>query len=244
MRGILRSTMARPRLRRSATLVALTVALLVGFLFPGAASAAVRHNAGWASGNWAGYIIDDGDPYTSITAQWVVPTVSTSQLGFSAAWLGVDGVSNSRLIQVGTEHDSYGGQAHYWAWWEVLPAAAVRITAFRVRPGDLITASITKVGTSRWQISISNKGHGSFTTTRTYTGRATSAEWIVEAPTINDRQAVLARHGPVKFDRIKANGSNPRLRIDESGVLIQFHRRVAVPSAPDAQGDGFTVKRV
>jgi hypothetical protein len=152
-------------------------------------------------------------------------------------------VSNHRLIQVGTSQDVYGGRAHYSAWWEILPAPAIEIRAFRVRPGDLITATIAKVSTDRWRISITNKGHGSFTTTRTYTGKATSAEWIVEAPTINDRQAILARHGPVMFDRIKANGSNPRLTLDESGVLIQFHRRVAVPSAPDKEGDGFTVKR-
>lgn len=236
--------MARPRLRRSASLAALTLALLAGFLFPGAASAAVHRNTGWTSGNWAGYIIDDGDPYTSVTAQWVVPSVSTGQSGFSAVWLGVDGVSNSRLIQVGTEQDSYGGRAHYMMWWEILPAPAVAIPSCRVRPGDLITASISKVATNRWQISISNRGHCSFTTTRTYTGRATSAEWIVEAPTVDDRQAVLARHGPVRFDRIRANGRNPKLTPDESGVLIQYHRRVAVPSAPDAQGDGFTVRRL
>jgi hypothetical protein len=227
-------------------LAALTIAMLAGFLFPGAASAAglLHHNAGWASGNWAGYIIDDGDPYTSVTAQWTVPSVSTSQGGFSAVWLGVDGVSNTRLIQVGTEQDVYGGRARYAAWWEILPAPAVEITSFRVRPGDLITATIAKVGTNRWRISISNKGRGSFTTTRTYTGKATSAEWIVEAPTINERQAVLAKHGPVRFDRIKANGHNPKLTLDEGGVLIQSHRRVAVPSAPDREGDGFTVKRL
>jgi hypothetical protein len=227
-------------------LAALTIALLTGFLYPGPATAAgtVRHNAGWASGNWAGYIIDDGDPYTSVTAQWTVPSVSTTQSGFSAVWLGVDGVSNQRLIQVGTSQDVYGGRAHYMAWWEILPAPAVEIRSFRVRPGDLITASITRVATNRWGIAISNKGHGSFSTTRTYSGKATSAEWIVEAPTINDRQAILARHAPVRFDRIKANGHNPKLTVDESGVLIQFRRRVAVPSAPDREGDGFTVKRL
>jgi len=224
---------------------ALTVALLAGVLFPGAASAAgpAHRNVGWASGNWAGYIIDDTDPYTRITAQWIVPSVSLKQSGFSAVWLGVDGVSNSRLIQVGTSQDVYGGRAHYSAWWEILPAPAVRITSFRVRPGDLITASIAKVSSTRWRISISNKGHGSFTTTRTYSGKATSAEWIVEAPTVNDRQSILAKHGPVTFDLIRANGHNPRLTPDESGVLIQFHRRVAVPSAPDHEGDGFTVTR-
>jgi hypothetical protein len=232
-------------LRRPRPFAALLIALVVGVLTPAstAASAGGQWNEGWVSGNWAGYIVTDG-PYTSVSGQWTVPSVSTSQSGYSAVWLGVDGVDNNHLIQVGTEQDSFFGHAHYAAWWEILPAPAVEIDGYRVRPGDRITASVKRVSANRWQIRISNATHWTYTTTRTYTGRGTSAEWIVEAPTVNSRQSQLARHGPVRFDHLLANGRNPKLDSSESGVLVQFHRQIVITSAPDAQRDGFTVSRV
>jgi len=241
---------SRDRHRRAQPSVLALLALIVavgGAPFGAAANAsggtdsAPRHNIGWQSGNWAGYVVDDG-PYTSITGQWIAPTVSAGLTGYSAAWLGVDGVSNHRLIQVGTEHDFYAGRTHYWAWWEILPAPAVRITTLRIRPGDKITASIKRLSGKTWRITISD-GAGTFTTTQTYSGPGTSAEWIVEAPTVGSRQTVLARHSPVPFDRLTVNGRNPHLTSDQGGALVQFRRRVATPSVPDAQGDGFTVRR-
>jgi hypothetical protein len=199
--------------------------------------------AGWQSSNWAGYIVGNG-PYTKISGQWTVPAVSASRTGFSAVWLGIDGVTNNHLIQVGTEQDSYAGQTVYSAWWEILPAAAVPIHSLHIHPGDRITATIAKSTGSTWKITISDAGHGSYTTTRTYGGHGTSAEWIVEAPVVDFRQAPLAEHGPVTFDHLTVNGKNPGLTSSESGVLVQFHRRVAVPTGPDAQRDGFTVNRL
>jgi hypothetical protein len=236
----------RARRSRLPALSAVVLALVLAIGGPAAASATSsdgNRNAGWQSGNWAGYIVDDG-PYTSVSGQWTVPSVSSSRTGFSAVWLGIDGVTNGHLIQVGTEQDSYFGRTEYSAWWEILPAPAVRINSFRVRPGDHITATIKKVSSTKWQISMSNAGHGSFTTTRTYSGKGTSAEWILEAPLVNFQQSTLARHAPVIFDHVKANGRNPQLTIDQSGTLIQFHRRAAATSSPDKERDGFTVRRL
>jgi len=228
--------------RRPLALRSALAAVLLALAAPATSlGATAEWNTGWTSGNWAGYIIENG-PYTSVSGQWVVPTVSSSQSGFSAVWLGVDGVTNSHLIQVGTEQDSYFGHTRYSAWWEILPAPAVELTGYHVHPGDHISASVKKLSSTRWQITIADATHWTYTTTRTYSGKGTSAEWIVEAPTVNDRQSSLAKHGPVVFDRLLANGHNPKLVLSESGVLIQYHQRVAIPSAPDAQGDGFTVK--
>src|SRR3954451_3977736 len=197
------SRSGRARARRSVGLWSVVLALIATLLLQTTATASGSApriwNTGWLSGNWAGYIVDNG-PYTSVTRQWTVPSGSASSTGFSAVWLGVDGVSNHSLIQVGTEQDYYWGRARYSVWWEILPAPAIEITSFRVRPGDHITASIRRVATNRWRISISAAGRGSFTTTRTYAGRGTSAEWIVEAPVVNSWQSRLARHAPVVFD--------------------------------------------
>src|SRR3954454_24777700 len=224
-------------LRRSVSVPALVVVLAASVLTP-ATVAASTYNIGWASSNGPGYIVQERPPYTSATGQWTVPAVSSSQTGFSAVWIGIGGVDENSLIQVGTEQDAGFGRTSYSAWWEILPAPAVRITSFRVHPGDKITASVKKVSATTYRITISDAGHGSFTTTRTFKGHGTSAEWIVEAPTVGYHQTLLAKHAPVTFDHVTANGHNPKLVPGDAGVLIQHRTRVAVPSAPDAQGDG------
>src|SRR5262249_38774453 len=139
-------------LRRVLAALALIVALagVPVATAAGDGSRATHFNIGWQSRNWAGYVVEDG-PYTSVSGQWIVPSVSTSQTGFSAAWRGVEGVENEQLIQVGTEHDAWDGRSRYWAWWEILPAPAVRITFLTIRPGDRITASIRRVSGHTWR---------------------------------------------------------------------------------------------
>ena len=231
---------------------ALSAVLAVGLLLPGAVSSDVYatgpsavaggiRNVAWYSSNWAGYVSERG-PFTSVTGHWTVPSVSTAWYGFSAVWLGIGGVSENDLIQVGTEQDSRNGRTYYSAWWEILPAPATRIS-MTVRPGDKVTASIVKVGGRSWKISISIAGRGSFTTTRTYNGSADTAEWIVEAPTVGWRTAPLAHHSRVRFDVLRANKLNPRLSSSQSGAMVQRGVRVATPSIPDPQRDGFAVAR-
>src|SRR3954452_14963280 len=114
---------------------------------------AVR-SAGWSASNWSGYAKSGN--YTSATAQWVVPSVSaTKSASYSWAWVGIDGFTNSSLIQTGTESDYYNGAAHYNAWWEILPAPETAITSFAVHPGDVMSASIVNNGNGTWTITIS-----------------------------------------------------------------------------------------
>src|SRR5947209_7903695 len=127
---------------------------------------AVR-SAGWSASNWSGYA--KSGSYSSATAQWVVPSVSaTKSASYSSAWVGIDGFTNSDLIQTGTESDYYNGSAHYNAWWEILPAAETPISSFAVRPGDVMTASITKGSGCSWTITINETTNvASFTSTTT-----------------------------------------------------------------------------
>jgi hypothetical protein len=201
-----------------------------------------HHAVGWYSSNWSGYV-KRSTTFTSVSGQWTVPSVSTSSSGFSAIWVGVGGVSENELIQVGTEQDSLYGRAYYNAWWEILPAPAVEITAFRVRPGDHITATVSRVSGSTWRITIVDVGHGSFSITRTFHGDGSSAEWIVEAPVVGRHIAQLARFSQITFDHLKANGRNPLLTSSQSGALYQGGVRVATPSVPDSERDGFAVRR-
>jgi len=199
-------------------------------------------SAGWSASNWSGYA--KSGSYTSATAQWVVPSVSaTSSASYSSAWVGIDGFTNSSLIQTGTESDYYSGSAHYNAWWEILPAAETRINSITVHPGDVMTASITKGTGGIWTITINDTSNGqSFTTQQAYSGPGASVEWIEEAPSIGGRVATLAHYSsPDTFDPGTANGGNPGLTAADSGVMVQKQRIVSSPSVPDSDTDGFNM---
>jgi hypothetical protein len=195
--------------------------------------------AGWAASNWSGYALT-GSSYKSVTGRWTVPAVPPSrQATYSSAWIGIDGFNNSSLIQTGTESDSYNGRTHHYAWWEILPAAETVIRSITVHPGDVMTASITKGSGSSWMIKISDNHGGSFTTTQTYTGPQSSAEWIVEAPTVGGEIAPLANYGSATLDPGTANDGNPQLNASEGGVMVQNGAQVSTPSNPDTDNDGF-----
>jgi hypothetical protein len=183
-----------------------------------------RTRATWSSSNWSGYA--ESGAFTAISGSWTVPSVTAGaassgagRFGFrrgstsawySATWLGVDGFSNSNLIQTGTEQDYYGGAAHYTAWWEILPAAetAISASAYPVLPGDTMTASIVETPTQvtvgggrrgggtvehEWTITLQDTTRQwSFITTQPYGGSGSSAEWIVEAPAVGGQIAPLA----------------------------------------------------
>jgi hypothetical protein len=222
----------------------------------------------WASSNWSGYAVSQTSPsglpcvpasgktYTAVSGTWTVPTVTGSrfQSTYSAAWTGIDGFTNSSLIQAGTEQDFVAGTARYTAWWEILPAAETPITSITVAPGDSITVSIAQVSGTTWKITLTDNGKAGhaaqppFTTTQTYTGPGTSAEWILEAPQVGNRIATLAHYGSTTFDLGTADGASPSLAGGTSGEMAQgfFFRPsvVSIASAPDTGnpvGDGFAI---
>ncbi|HEX4865343.1 MAG TPA: G1 family glutamic endopeptidase, partial [Acidimicrobiales bacterium] len=199
-----------------------------------------KNATGWASSNWSGYAITGG-PFTSVTGSWVVPTVAkTRHATYSSSWAGIDGFSNSNLIQAGTEQDYYSGAAHYFAWWEILPAAETRIS-LSVKPGDQMSVSITR-GSNGWTITVKDARSGSFTTVQSYSGPGTSAEWIQEAPSVGGHIATLAKYGHATFDPGTANGKSPALVSSDGGVMVQKSVQVSTPSVPDRDFDGFNVK--
>ena len=81
---------------------------------------------------------------------------------FSSAWVGIDGFTNSALIQTGTEQDYYNGSAHYSAWWTTseLGYAAQTIQGDVVQAGDQMSAEISETGPGTWKITISDAPAG------------------------------------------------------------------------------------
>lgn len=263
----MRGRLVKVHPRTGAAAVALTVAGML-FLVPAARTAPValvsnhvqlpanthakggHPTVGWASSNWSGYALKGTrGKFTAVTGQWIVPTVtSSSGRTYSSSWVGIDGFSDSSLIQTGTEQDWYGGAAHYYAWWEILPAAETVIpdSSITVSPGDTMSASISQ-GSSGWTIEIQDLTHpGSFSILKQYRGQLTSAEWIEEAPSVGGSTATLANYGATIFDLGTANGVAAGLTSSNRGVMIQNSVRVSTPSLPDSEpssgpSDGFQI---
>jgi len=207
---------------------------------------------GWASSNWSGYAVTTSAslPFTAITGHWSVPAVAaTRSATYSAAWAGIDGFSNSALIQTGTEQDYYNHAAHYAAWWTTSAQGyAEQPISEPVAPGDAMTATITDSG-GLWTITLADTtANWSFSTQVAYTGPGTSAEWITEAPTVGTKIEPLAHYGsPLTFDpgTVSINGGaadTPNLVTSDGGEMIQQNRIVSIPSVPViGEKDGFNM---
>jgi hypothetical protein len=215
--------------------------------------------------------------YTSVSGTWTVPTVTPPSnsgggglLGgligvggsdtYSAVWTGIDGFNtgDTNLIQAGTEQDVINGAPQYSAWWEILPAPETAIPSITVKPGDSMTVNIKQVSSGTWSITVTDNGSAGhaaqapYTTTQSYSGALSSAEWIVEAPTVNGTQSTLANYGSDIFDHGSVNGAPVVLKsgtggemVTQSGGILGIGGTttvISVPSNPDTgtpAGDGF-----
>jgi peptidase A4-like protein len=145
------------------------------------------------SANWSGYAV--GSPsgsqnFSSVSGSWVQPTGKCDETqggSYSAFWIGLGGSGQSQnpaLEQDGTEVDcSADGSASYFAWYELVPAAPVKVD-LAIHPGDKISS---KVSVSGQQVTmyLSDQTTGqSVTKTLQMPNQAdtSSAEWIAEAP--------------------------------------------------------------
>jgi Peptidase A4 family len=179
------------------------------------------------SSNWSGYI-DTGSQFTGVSAQWVVPTAQPSQASeYSSTWIGIDGVTNTSLIQTGTDQDTSDGKTTYFAWYELLPALSIPVEY--VSPGDEMRASIVENSPGMWTIVIADVTSGqSVTKSVAYSTPQTSAEWIEEAPSsATGQQLTLANYGTAQFTNLAVSGSNlssavrfPVDMVDANGNII------------------------
>ncbi len=166
-------------------------------------------NATTSSTNWAGYAAH-GSTYTSVSASWVQPSVNCSAGdGYSSFWVGLDGYNSNSVEQTGTEADCSGGVAYYSSWYEMYPAYPVNYSN-TVRPGDHFTATVTYLGSNRYQLVLKDSTQGwTKTTSKTQSGLArSSAEIIAEAPSDSSGPLPLSDFGKVSFTGSSVNGSS------------------------------------
>ncbi len=199
---------------------------------------------GWTSNNWSGYAIQrrKRGSFYSISGCWTVPRIKPGKTNrYASSWIGIDGYTNSALIQTGTEQEVENGKTVYYPWWEILPNTETRI-AYPVSPLDNMYAKITRLSKRKWMIVLANKTKGwVFKTIQRYTGPGQSAEWIMEAPTNGGSIAILANYGTITFRRCRVNGRPPGLRRTDRGIMVQNGRTVSTPSLPGKGRDNFTI---
>lgn len=254
----------------------------VGVALPGLSSTAAAQAAAGAppsvSTNWAGYVASPlpsvASRFSDVSGSWRVPSVTCTagHESDSAIWVGLGGYSerSRALEQIGSDADcTRSGQALYSSWFELLPAAPVDLR-LRVHPGDELAATVAVKGqdvTLRIR-DVSTGGHFA-KTRRMGTIDASSAEWIVEAPSACPNPSrcqilPLADFGAVAFDSATATaGSRTGPVSDGDWVAVAlelhqnafsgFHRRanaretptrtqtVAAPSASAAASGAFSV---
>jgi hypothetical protein len=153
-------------------------------------------NAASDSTNWSGYA-DSGTGFTTVTAKWTEPKVSCGLWDLAAFWVGIDGDGSSSVEQDGTMTMCLFGTAYNYSWWEMYPTNSVQIVGSSVSPGDAITATVVRSGTS-YKLTVTDSTHpaDSFTTTQTCSSCAnSSAEWIAEAPSTLFGVSSLANFG-------------------------------------------------
>jgi hypothetical protein len=185
------------------------------------------------SSNWSGYALEGGG-ITGTQGTFTVPTLQPTP-GDTSEWVGVDGVSNGSLIQAGVHEEYSGGKVSIWPWWEVLPDAEQQITSMTVNAGDNVTVTVRKLTGSVWQIALVDNTNGqAYSIDRTYSGPATSAEWIVEAPSIGNSIATLGMFTPVTFSGLVVDGV--QMSLDRLFMVDGGNNLISSPSALDQAG--------
>lgn len=196
--------------------------------------------------NWAGYV-KTGSGYTSSTATWTVPTLSTKYDGYSSSWVGIDGFNDSYLIQTGTEADVVNGQTSYDAWWEVITpsdeAPEVLFSSLSINPGDSITASVAKGSSGKWTMKLTDNTSGqSASHSSKFSGPGDSAEWIQEDTDVNGYISAAPDWHSVTFSGITVNGASPQLNSSESLDIVDTNGTQETSTGnPNSSGNGFTV---
>jgi hypothetical protein len=229
----------------------LNLALAAGVVSsPPGLAVPVGHTEGY---KWSGYVASGG-PFNRASGTFTVPSVTADDCNQQLSqWVGVDGQGNSSLIQAGVSEgdvnpytgDCTAGQLEVWAWWEVLPAAAQPVATLTVNSGDQVTVALWRLAPDQWGIEVTDDSTGvSYGLAPHYGGPASSAEWVVEAPTdssacqdggpLTPGVCQLAPYSPpVSFTDLHIAGSATRITAES---LEEGTSAVSVPSPLTTNG--------
>ncbi len=212
--------------------------------------------------NWAGYALAvTPGTVKSVEGSWIVPKVSPSKSStYVALWVGIDGYNDSTVEQTGILVESEYNRVYYYAWYEFYPSSPV-YASYVVKPGDVITATVTYLGNDEYQTVISDVTEGwtySSPVTTVSGAKDSDAEWIVERPATMYGLTTLANFGTAYFGEQYTSVSSTNYAVingqtEAIGSVTQGPNPVAItmvnsngqplatPSALTGSGTSFTV---
>ncbi len=161
----------------------------------------IIQNASWAG--WSIYNSNQPNSYTinSINGSWIVEKVLPSnELGWGMQWIGIGGLGNSDLLQIGTVSNwdcelvlsKPMCYPKYRAFWETTNNAIItseQPISISVHPEDKIYASINSISSTHcllgapcWELYLKDLNGSQISTYYvTYTPNRTSANWEEES---------------------------------------------------------------
>jgi hypothetical protein len=128
-----------------------------------------------SSSPWAGYIVC-GVNAASVSARWAVPPAiqkgnANTGAGF---WVGLGGTT-ANLEQAGTASDIVNRRPVYFAFYELTPADPVRLQE-PVKPGDIISATVSLTNGDEYNFTLTNYGPSGRTSKWIFTQTVTDSE--------------------------------------------------------------------
>jgi hypothetical protein len=164
------------------------------------------------STDWAGYAVSStSTPFTCVEATWTQPSVVCRGTGLAAVafWVGIGGIGQAGLVQAGTQT-----QCQY--------AVA---TDLAVAVGDRVHTRVLAVGHSAYSLTVENLTTGTSVavTSPNTTLDPTTAEWIVEAPTVGCPKgcaiASLPDFGTMTFSDVSTTIGGVNGPLDAAGFV-------------------------
>jgi hypothetical protein len=160
--------------------------------------------------NWSGFADSEttaGKTVTSASGDWTIPAVQClprpyqNQDAFLANWVGIDGLTNGTVEQLGTATQCFEGVEYYYVWYEMYPAgtveegttACINNNVNCPEPGDRVSASVTVTpgtgGNNNYVLKLTDhtRPQESFSVSQTCAATTcvdSSAEWIIERPAV------------------------------------------------------------
>jgi len=199
------------------------------------------------SGNWSGYA-DTGSGFSTVTGKWTEPSATCSSTeSLAAFWVGIDGYSSDSVEQDGTLIECYGGTAYYYTWWEMYPSNDIQVVGDTLRPGDSISASVVRSGTSyTLKVTDSSRSGDSFSTTQSGSFANSSAEWIAEAPSGSSGVEPLSHFSTFSLSSATVattskSGTISSFTDDEITMVDSSGNVEAQPGALNSSGNAFSV---
>lgn len=152
---------------------------------------AVKNVTPTESFNWSGYAdtAAANQTFTKVSGSWTTPSVTCSaEDQITSNWVGLDGFNSNTVEQLGTISWCFQNRPTYFTWYEMFPAGTKEVGR-AVKPGDKISASVTRTGTSyALKLTDSTTSGNNISVTKTCAAAKcvdTSAEWISERPSFS-----------------------------------------------------------